>query len=191
MAKPKIGIIVGTTRATRIADKPAAWLMDIAKKHTSMDFELVDLRDFPMPFFDEPASNAYVPATNEIAKKWQKKVAEFDGYIFITGEYNNSVPAVLKNALDYAYPEWNRKPAAFFGYGSAGGTRAVQHLREIAIEVQMAPVRHGIYIMGGDFMGLLQGEKEMKDLPYLTPLAEDMLTQLEWWTVALKEARAA
>jgi NAD(P)H-dependent FMN reductase len=189
MAKPRIGVIMSTTRAARLADKPAAWLMKLAAKNTAMDFELVDLRDFPMPFFDEPASNAYVPAANEVAQRWQKKVAEFDGYIFITGEYNNSVPAVLKNALDYAYPEWNRKPAAFFGYGSAGGARSVQHLREIAVELQMAPLRHGVFIMGGDFMALMQGQKGMEDLGYLTPLAEEMLSQLEWWTLALKQAR--
>ena len=72
-----------------------------------MSVELIDLRDYPMPFFDEPASNAWVPSKNEVS--WQKKIAEFDGYIFVTAEYNRSMPAVLKNALDYAYPEWNRK----------------------------------------------------------------------------------
>lgn len=189
MSNPKIAVILGTTREARLADKPAKWLMDIAAKHASMDFELLDLRDYPMPFFDEVASNAYVPSTNPVAQQWQKKIAEFDGYIFLTGEYNNSVPAVLKNALDYAYPEWGRKPVAMMGYGSAGGVRSVQHLREIAVELQMAPIRHGVYIMGGDFMGLMMGEKDMSAFDYLIPMAEEMLNQLEWWATTLKAAR--
>ncbi|MFP4152653.1 MAG: NADPH-dependent FMN reductase [Alkalispirochaeta sp.] len=189
MATPKIGVIIGTTRAARVADKPVAWFMEQAVQRSDMEFEVVDLRDYPMPFFDEAASNAFVPSTNEVARAWQKKIAGFDGYIFVTGEYNNSVPAVLKNALDYAYPEWGRKAAAFFGYGSAGGTRAVQHLREIAIELQMAPVRHAVFIMGGDFMALMQGQKEVREFTYLEPLAAEMLDQLAWWATALKNAR--
>jgi NAD(P)H-dependent FMN reductase len=189
MVTPKIGVIIGTTRAARIADKPVAWLMERAEKRSDMEFEVVDLRDYPMPFFDEVASNAYVPSTNEVAQRWQKKIAEFDGFIFVTGEYNNSVPAVLKNALDYAYPEWSRKAAAFFGYGSAGGSRAVQHLREIAVELQMAPVRHAVFIMGGDFMALMQGQKEVSEFTYLEPVAAEMLDQLAWWATALKNAR--
>src|SRR5215213_6321790 len=120
MTKPKIAIIISTTRATRFGDKPAKWISDIAAQRTDLVSEIIDLRDFPMPFFDEVASNAWVPSTNEVAQRWQKKIAEFDGYIFVSAEYNRGVPAVLKNALDYAYPEWNKKPAAFVGYGSVG-----------------------------------------------------------------------
>ena len=120
MAKPKIAIIISTTRATRFGEKAAKWIHAIAAARTDMSVELIDLRDYPMPFFDEPASNAWVPSKNEVAKRWQKKVAEFDGYIFVTAEYNRSIPAVLKNALDYAYTEWNRKAAAYVGYGSVG-----------------------------------------------------------------------
>jgi NAD(P)H-dependent FMN reductase len=91
-----------------------------------MAVEVLDLREYPMPFFDEVASNAWVPSENEVARRWQKKVAEFDGYIFVSAEYNRRVPAALKNALDYAYPEWNKKPAAFVGYGSLGAARAIE-----------------------------------------------------------------
>src|SRR5687767_9278644 len=108
MAKPKIGIIISTSRATRFGEQPAKWIQQIGAARTDMDVELVDLRDYPMPSFDEVASNAWVPSKNEVAQRWQKKVAEFDGYIFVTAEYNRGLPAVLKNALDYAYPEWNR-----------------------------------------------------------------------------------
>ena len=104
MGKPRIAIIMSTTRATRFADKPAQWIHDLAVARGDMDVELVDLRDYPMPFFDEPASNAYVPSANEVAQRWQEKVGGFDGYIFVTAEYNHGISGVLKNALDYAYP---------------------------------------------------------------------------------------
>src|SRR5437870_8440764 len=141
MAKPKIAIIIGTTRASRFSEKPAKWIHDIAAARSDMSVELIDLREYPMPFFDEPASNAWVPSRNEVAKRWQKKVAEFDGYIFVTAEYNRGVPAVLKNALDYAYPEWNRKAAAYVGYGSVGAARSIQHLSLSCVEPHMAPMR--------------------------------------------------
>jgi hypothetical protein len=125
MAKVKIAVIVGTTRAARFGHKPARWIADIASQREDMAVEVLDLREYPMPFFDEVASNAWVPSENEVARRWQKKVAEFDGYIFVSAEYNRRVPAALKNALDYAYPEWNKKPAAFVGYGSLGAARAI------------------------------------------------------------------
>ena len=189
MAKVKLAIIVGTTRAARFGDKPAKWIYEIAAQRDDVTAELVDLRDYPMPFFDEVASNAWVPSQNEIAQRWQKKVAEFDGYIFVTAEYNRGVPAVLKNALDYAYPEWNRKPAAFVGYGSVGAARSVEQLRLIAIELQMAPIRTGVHIQGADFMAVWKQGKDIAELSYLQQNARDMLDQLVWWTNALKTAR--
>src|SRR5438034_8235424 len=146
MAIPRIAIITGTTRATRFGEKPAKWIHGIAAARADMSVELIDLRDYPMPFFDEPASNAWVPSKNEVAKRWQKKVAEFDGFIFVTAEYNRSMPAVLKNALDYAYPEWNRKAAAYVGYGGVGAARAIEQLRLNCVELQMAPTRSGVHI---------------------------------------------
>lgn len=189
MSKPKIAIIIGTTRAARFGHKPAQWLYGIASERDDMEAELVDLRDYPLPFFDEAASNAYVPSKNEVAQRWQQKVAQFDGYIFVTAEYNRSVPAVLKNALDYAYPEWNGKPAAFLGYGAVGAARAVEHLRQIAIELQMAPIRTGVHIQGADFIAVWKEGKNIGDLSYLRQNAVDMLNQLAWWAKALKTAR--
>lgn len=191
MASPRIGVIMATTRGARIADKPAQWLMDLAERREDLDFELVDLRDYPLPFFDEDYPPAYGPVKSEVGRKWQEKVAEFDGYIFVTGEYNNSIPAVFKNALDYAYTQWNRKPVAFFGYGGVGGARAVQHLRQVVVELQMAPVRHGIYLGSGDFFALMQGQKTMDDFGYLEQSATDLFENLAWWTNALKQARDA
>ena len=189
MAKVKIGIIISTTRAARFGDKPAQWIKDIASQRNDLTVEVLDLRDYPMPFFDEAASNAWVPSQDEIAQRWQKKVAEFDGYIFVTAEYNRSIPAALKNALDYAYPEWNKKPAAFVGYGSVGAARAIEQLRLIAIELQMAPTRTGVHIQGADFMAVWKGAKEITELSYLQQNATDTLDQLVWWANALKTAR--
>jgi NAD(P)H-dependent FMN reductase len=189
MAKVKIGIIISTTRAARFGDKPARWIKGIAAQRDDLIVEVLDLRDYPMPFFDEAASNAWVPSQNEVAQRWQKKVAEFDGYIFVTAEYNRGVPAVLKNALDYAYPEWNKKPAAFVGYGSVGAARAIEQLRLIAIELQMAPTRTGVHIQSADFMAVWKGGKEITELSYLQQNATDMLDQLIWWANALKAAR--
>jgi NAD(P)H-dependent FMN reductase len=189
MEKFKIAVIIGSTRATRFGDKPARWIDDIASQRDDMTVEILDLRDYPMPFFDEVASNAWVPSQNEVAQRWQKKVAQFDGYIFVTAEYNRGIPAVLKNALDYAYPEWNRKPAAVVGYGSVGAARAAEQLRLIAIELQMAPTRTGVHIQGADFMAVWKNGKEIAELPYLRQNATDMLDQLAWWTKALKTAR--
>jgi len=191
MAKPKIAIIIGTTRAVRFGEKPAKWIYEIASQRDDMDIELVDLRDYPMPFFDEVASNLWVPSKNDVALRWQKKVAEFDGYIFVTAEYNRGVPAVLKNALDYAYPEWNRKPAAYVGYGSVGGARAIEHLRLICVELQMAPMRTAVHIQGADFMAVWQQGKDISELSYLVPNAKEMLDQLVWWANALKAPREA
>ncbi|HYR34303.1 MAG TPA: NAD(P)H-dependent oxidoreductase [Burkholderiales bacterium] len=187
--KPNIAVIIGTTRAARFGEKPARWIYDIARARHDMSVQLIDLRDYPMPFFDEVASNAWVPSKNEVAQRWQKKVAEFDGYVFVTAEYNRSMPAVLKNALDYAYPEWNRKPAAFVGYGSVGAARSIEHLRLSCVELQMAPTRHGVHIQGADFMAVWQQGKDIKELGYLEPSAKSMLDDLHWWASALMAGR--
>ena len=191
MTTPKIAIINSTTRQVRFGDKPTQWLYEIASQRSDLAFEIVDLRDYPMPFFDEVASNAWAPSINEVAQRWQKKVAEFDGYIFVTAEYNHSISGVLKNALDYAYPEWNRKPAAFVGYGAVGAARAIEQLRLICIELQMAPTRTGVHIQGGDFIAVWRQGKSLTELEYLQPNVTAMLDELAWWTKALKRAREA
>lgn len=151
MAKPKIAVIISSTREARFADKPAAWLMDKVKDHAELDFELVDLRDQDLPFFDEKASNLWVPSEDPRAVAWQQKLAGFDGFMFVVAEYNRSITGALKNALDQAYKEWNRKPMTALAYGSLGGARAMEQLRLISIELQMVPLRNAIHIGGGDF----------------------------------------
>ncbi|MDB5551270.1 MAG: azr 1 [Rhizobium sp.] len=187
--KPKIGIIVGTTRQGRFADGPTNWIAAIAGKRIDAEFEVVDLRDYPMPFFEEKGSPFYVPPENEIALKWAAKMDSLDGYIFITAEYNHSVSGVLKNALDYAYKEYNRKPATFVAYGGTGGARAVEHLRNILAELQVASLKFPVHIGMNEMLGIMREGKTMADYPYLDETAEKMLDELLWWTSALKTAR--
>jgi NAD(P)H-dependent FMN reductase len=190
MSKPRIGIVMSTTREGRFGDKPATWIRDLAAARGDLAVEIIDLRDYKMRFFDEPASPLYAPPKDEAARRWGQKVAALDGFIFVTAEYNRGAPAVLKNALDYAYKEFNRKPAAFVGYGGVGGTRAVEQLRLTCIELQMAPTRSGVHIGGADFIGMLMQGKTFADMPHLEPTAVTMLDELVWWSHALKAARA-
>lgn len=189
MSKPKIAVIVGSTRAARFADKPTEWIANIAKARGDFDVEVVDLRDYPMPFFDEAASSLWAPSKNEVAQRWQRKVAEFDGFIVIVGEYNRGPTAVLKNALDYAYTEWNRKPITFVGYGGVGGARAIEQLRLHAIELQMAPSRFAVHIVWADYAQVLQG-KSLDEFEHLNQAASVALDDLAWWANVLKDARA-
>jgi len=191
MSKPKIAIVVGSTRAARFADVPTQWIAKIAESHADIDVEVVDLRDFPLPFFDEVASSAWAPSQNEVAQRWQKKVAGFDGFIFTAAEYNHGPTAVLKNAIDYAANEWNKKPAGFVGYGSVGGARAVEQLRLHAVELQMAPVKSAVHIAWADFLAVKQGEKKLDELEHLNQAATALVNDIAWWARVLKAARAA
>ncbi|WP_322892878.1 MULTISPECIES: NAD(P)H-dependent oxidoreductase [unclassified Yoonia] len=190
--KPKIALIIGSTRETRFADKPAAWMLAQAQKRDDMEVELVDLRDFDLPLFDEAASNLWMPSTDERAVKWQQKIGEFDGFIFVVAEYNRSITGALKNALDQAYNEWNRKPMSAIAYGSVGGTRALEHLRTIAIELQMVPTRNAVHIGGGDFFAVhpLGSNNEIDTIAdHLLPSVEATLDDVVWWANATKAAR--
>jgi len=188
MTKARIGVIVGSTREGRFADKPAQWIKAQAEARGDIEVELLDLRDYPMPFFDEPASPAYAPSKNEVAQRWQRKIASLDGFIITAAEYNRGPTAVLKNALDYGYSEWNNKPVAFVGYGGVGGARAVEQLRLHAVELQMAPIRTAVHIQIPVYLAVAKEGKSLSDFnDVLNPNA--MLDQLAWWTRALKTAR--
>ncbi len=128
-------MIVGSTRQGRFSEKPAQWILQQLRKREGIEARLLDLRDFPMPFFDQPMPPAMPgrpPYEHEVVKKWTAQIAASDGFVFVTPEYNYGPSAVLKNAIDWVYPEWNRKAAAFVSYGSAMGARGVQQLRETA-----------------------------------------------------------
>ena len=193
MSKPKIALIVGSTRKVRFADLPTAWIKAQAEARGDLDIEVVDLRDYPMPLFDEMASNAYVPTQDPIAQKWQAKLAGFDGYIFVVAEYNHSITGALKNALDQAYVEWAKKPMGAIAYGSMGGARALEHLRMIAVELQMVPVRNAVHIGGGDFWKVhpgVGGSGNLADIEgAIAPSATAMLDDIAWWAKATMAAR--
>ena len=194
MSKLKIAIVIGSTRPTRFGDLPAKWILDKANERAEIDAEIVDVRDFDLPLFDEMASNAWMPSANQNAVKWQNKISEFDGYIFITAEYNRSVTGALKNAFDQAYINWNKKVFSAVGYGVVGGARAVEHLRTIGVELQMVPTRSAVHIGGADFAAVhpgFGGTKAIADLEgSIGNSAKDMLDQIIWWGNATKSARA-
>ncbi len=192
--KPRIAIIVGSTRPTRFADKPAQWMLKQAQGRDDMDAEIVDLRDHPVPFFDEVASNLWAPSQNPEAIRWQQTINRFDGYIFVVAEYNRSITGVLKNALDQAYNEWNRKPFTAIGYGGLGGARAVEHLRTIGIELQMVSTRSAVHIGGGDFVAVMPhgGDRPIEAIEAnLLPSAGAALDELVWWANATMAARTS
>ncbi|MBX3570683.1 MAG: NAD(P)H-dependent oxidoreductase [Rhizobiaceae bacterium] len=190
MSKPKIALVIGSVRPNRFADKPAAWFKELADQRDDLDFEIVDLKDYPLPHFDEVASSLYAPSKSEVAQRWQKLVDSYDGFVFTAAEYSRGPTGVLKNALDYAYAEWNRKPVSFIGYGGVGGARAVEQLRLHAIELQMVPTRNAVHIVWGDMAQVASGAKTLAELEHLNAAAKGTLDELAWWAKLLKTARA-
>jgi NAD(P)H-dependent FMN reductase len=191
---PNISVVVGSTRQGRFSEKPAQWIFRHLQKREKIEARLLDLRDFPMPFFDQaapPAMPGRAPYENEVVKRWTAEIAAADGFVFVTPEYNFGPSAVLKNAIDWVYPEWNRKAAAFVSYGSAMGARSVQQLREAAIELQIAPVRSSVHIPVATLWAHFQGGDVDKGLAELETPAKTMIDDLLWWTTALKTARKA
>src|SRR2546429_1131857 len=191
---PVISVIVGSTREGRFSEKPARWTFQQLEKRVDIDARLLDLRDFPMPFFDQavpPAMPGRAPYPHEVVRRWTAEIAAADGFIFVTPEYNYGPSAVLKNAIDWVYPEWNRKAAAFVSYGSAMGARSVQQLRETMIEVQIAPFRASLHIPVATLWAHYQGGDVHKGLAELGTQAQTMIDDLLWWTTALKAARKA
>jgi NAD(P)H-dependent FMN reductase len=192
--KPRIALVVGSTRPTRFADKPARWMLKQAQARRDMEVELVDLRDHPLPFFAEVASNLRVPSKDPEAVRWQQTIGKFDGYIFVVAEYNHSITGALKNALDQAYNEWNRKPFTAIGYGGVGAARAIEHLRGIGVELQMVSTRGAVHIGGSDFMAVfpMGGNKPIEEIEAgLLPSVVAALDELVWWAKATMAARAA
>jgi NAD(P)H-dependent FMN reductase len=187
-----ISVILGSTRQGRFSEKPAHWILEQLRKRQDIEARLLDLRDYPMPFFDAPMPPAMPgrpPYEHEVVKKWTAQIAASDGFVFVTPEYNHGPSAVLKNAIDWVYPEWNRKAAAFVSYGSAMGARSVQQLRQIAIELQLAAIRSSVHIPPATLWAHFQGGDVDKGLAELDEPADAMLDDLIWWTAALKASR--
>jgi len=195
----KIKIIIGSTRQGRFSEKPAVWIFEEAKKLKGVDVELLDLRDYPMPFFDDTISPLMAKGnySNEIVKKWAEKINDADAFIIVTPEYNHGYPAVLKNALDVIYQEWNKKPVGFLSYGGAGGARVIEQLRQVAIELQMVPIRNSIHIPPDIFFSAIKDKgstdpkemfKPIRERAFGDPV-ERFFDELIWWAKILKEAR--
>lgn len=182
----RIGIIIGSTRPGRKAGVVAQWVHDIATEHSTADFELVDIMELGLPFLDEEVPPSFGQYANAHTKKWAEKIATFDGFIFVTPEYNHSVPGALKNALDFVYGEWNNKAAGFVGYGSLGGVRAIEHLRVIMAELQVADVRTSVALsIFTDF----ENFTEFKPGQFQRESVTSMIDQLVPWSEALKALR--
>jgi NAD(P)H-dependent FMN reductase len=189
-----MSVIVGSTRQGRFSEHPARWILQHLQKRDRIDARLLDLRDFPMPFFDQavsPAAPGRAPYENAVVQRWTAAIGASDGFVFVTPEYNYGPSAVLKNAIDWVYPEWNRKAAAFVSYGGALGARSVQQLRETVIELQMAPVRSSVHIPVTTRWAHFQGGDVDKGLAELETQAQKMIDDLLWWTMALQTARKA
>jgi len=199
--KLKIKVILGTIREGRFGERPARWVYDELTKHEDIDLEFLDLKEYPMPMFDAPTSPAMMGKKypNEVVQKWSAKIDEADGYIIVSPEYNHGYSAVIKNALDWLNPEWNKKPVGFVGYGSANGARAIEQLREVVIELKMVPINRSIHI-SWDFMAKAWGKKDdLKNDELFAPLRtghggdhlQIFIDDLMWMVKALKPARDA
>ncbi len=193
MSKLKIAVIIGSTRSTRFGPTPARWMFELAQQRAELEVELVDVAAFDLPFFNEKSSNLWRPSEDPKAIAWQKKVGEFDGYLVVTAEYNRSITGALKNAFDQAYNEWNRKPIGFVGYGTVGASRAIEHARTIATELQMVNLRSAVHIGGSEFYKVVPGagNQPMSVIEEaIRPSANAMLDELIWWGEATKAKRA-
>lgn len=190
MTKLKIAVIISSTRDTRFGPIPAKWIADVAAQRDDMDIEIVDLKIFDLPFFNEAMSSAWGPSQDPAAVAWQNKIGEFDGYIVVAAEYNRALTGAMKNAFDQAYKEWNNKPIAFLGYGAVGGSRAVDNGRTVAIELQMVPVRSAVHIGGSEYVRVVHQRQPITEIEdAILPSANTMLDRLAWWGWTTKAAR--
>lgn len=182
----KIAVILGSTRPGRNGEAVARWVYEIAKKRIDAEFEFVDIKDFNLPLLDEPVPPSQGQYSKEHTKVWSAKIDSFDGYIFVTAEYNHGIPGALKNAIDYLYKEWNNKAAGFVGYGSAGGVRAVEQLRLVMAELQVADVRAQVAV---SIITEFEDFRIFKPASYQEELVNNMLDQVISWGRALKFLR--
>jgi NAD(P)H-dependent FMN reductase len=187
----RVALIVGSTRQNRFADTPVQWLVEGAAARSDLQLEVLDLRNYRLPFYDEPVPAAYTGGafSQPEAEAWRHRIGQFDAFIATVAEYNHGATAVLKNAFDSAHLEWQRKPIGFVGYGGVGAARAIEHLRGVAIELQMAPIKQEVNIGMEPFLGVMRGGRNLNDYEYLGQSRTALLDNLVWWGTALKAAR--
>ena len=182
----RIGIILGSTRPNRNGEQVARWVLDVASRRDDAQYELVDLRDFPLPHLDEPLPPSLGMYQNEHTRQWAAKIASFDGFVMVTPEYNHSTSGVLKNAIDYLYAEWNNKAVGFVSYGGVGGARAAEHLRLVAGELQMADVRQQVAL---SVITEFENFSTFKPGDYNVAALNTLLDQVVAWSAALAPLR--
>jgi NAD(P)H-dependent FMN reductase len=184
----KIGIILGSTRPGRNGEQVAHWVLDHAKAREDAQFDLIDLADFPLPHLDEAIPPSMGQYQNDHTQKWAAEIASYDGFVIVTPEYNHSTSGVLKNAIDYLYAEWNNKAVGFVSYGTVGGARAVEHLRLVVGELQMADVRQQVALsLATEF----ENYSVFKPGDYNIPALTTLLDQVVAWSNALAPLRTA
>ena len=182
----KIAIIIGSTRPGRNGEAVAKWVYEIAQNRSDAEFELVDIKDFNLPLLDEPMPPSMGQYSKSHTKAWAAKIGSFDGYVFVTPEYNHGISAALKNAIDFLFAEWNNKAASFVSYGGAGGARAVEHLRLVLAEVQIATVRNQVLLsMFSDFENFSVFKPNSRHVKSVN----EMFDQVIAWGGALKTLR--
>ncbi len=182
----KIAVIIGSTRPGRVGGSVARWAYEIARKRNDAEFELVDIQEFNLPLLDEPVPPSMGQYSKPHTKAWAAKIESFDGFLFVTPEYNHGPSGALKNALDFLYREWNNKAAGFVGYGSAGGTRSVEQLRLVMGELQIADVRNQVMLsLYEDF----ENFTVFKPRPRHEKSLQGVLDQLIAWAGALRSVR--
>jgi NAD(P)H-dependent FMN reductase len=183
----RIAVIIGSTRPGRKGEVVARWVYEHALKRGDAEFELVDIRDFNLPLLDEPAPPSLGEYSQPHTKAWSAKIASFDAFVFVTPEYNHGTSGALKNAIDFLYREWNDKAAGFVSYGSRGGTRAVEQLRLVMGELQVADVRAQVTLsLYTDFV-----DSDFKPAPHQEKALKMVFDQVVAWGGALKSVRAA
>lgn len=179
----KIKIILGSIRENRFSDKTGNWVLEQIKKHQDVAAEILDLREYNLPFYDETKKN-------EDVEKFSQKIKSADGFIIVTPEYNHGIPGVLKNALDWCYEEWNYKPVAFIGYGGVGAARSIEQLKLVAIELRMVPVRNAVHILGNKYFPYQEGKITLEELfEEQTEAIHNLLHELLWLAKVMKQAR--
>jgi len=182
----RIGIILGSTRPNRNGEQVAKWVYETATLRSDADFELVDLRDYPLPHLDEPLPPSMGQYQNDHTKEWSDKIASFDGFVIVTPEYNHSTSGVLKHAIDYLYAEWNNKAVGFVSYGAVGGARAAEQLRLISGELQMADVRQQVAL---SLLTDFENYSVFKPSAYHVAALNTLLDQVVAWSSALAPLR--
>lgn len=184
----RIAVILGSTRPGRNGEAVARWVQELVKTRSDAEFELVDIADYKLPLLDEPVPPSQGQYSKPHTRAWAGKIATFDGFIFVTPEYNHGTSGALKNALDFIYKEWNNKAAGFVAYGSAGGTRAVEQLRLIMAELQIADVRNQVALsLFTDF----ENFSVFKPAAHHEKSLHAMVDQLVAWSTALQRLRQA